>query len=584
MDATADMDVATGPGLPQAAESLPHDLGACHAMIAQLLDQTHDQSRTIRQMEHQLHELLRKLYGRSSEKLDPNQLALFAELLGQLQSQPPAAAPQPAPIATAAKPVKTPHGRRRFPEDLPRTRIEHDLPEDQKPCPCCGNARCKIGEEVTEKLEYVPAKVIVLQNVQFKYACTHCESEANNPQIELAPKPLDPIEKGMAGPGLLAYVIVGKYSDHLPLHRLEKILGRHNIDIARSTMCDWAAGCANALRPLYDLMVSEVLKSKVMHTDDTPVDVLDRNRRETRTGRFWIYLGDKEHPCTVFEYTSGRSGDGPMQFLAGWGGGEKVYLQADAFSGYDRIYAVPATPAPTIGAPAAAVSATAQSQREQIAAAATGAMLAAVLAATAGVIEVACWAHARRKFYEARNSDPARSAQAMAYIRLLYDVEDKAKEKQLDPAARAALRQESALPRLSQFKAWLLSQQLSEGGGVLPKSPMGQAIGYALNQWDALCVYVADGDLAIDNNAGENALRRIALGRKNWLFAGSDTGGQTAAILFSFIATCERQKVNPWEYLRDVLTRIASQPISRLAELLPQQWKTTVGQSLASPE
>lgn len=193
MDATTDMDVATGPDAPQAIESLPHDVSACHAMIGQLLDQNHDQSRTIHQLEHHLEQLLRKLYGRSSEKLDANQLALFAEVLGQLQSQPPlppAPLPQP-PAATASKPVKTPHGRRQFPDDLPRTRIEHDLPEDQKACPCCGKARCKIGEEVTEKLEYVPAKVIVLQNVQFKYACQYCESEANNPQIELASKPLE---------------------------------------------------------------------------------------------------------------------------------------------------------------------------------------------------------------------------------------------------------------------------------------------------------------------------------------------------------------------------------------------------------
>jgi len=203
------------------------------------------------------------------------------------------------------------------------------------------------------------------------------------------------------------------------------------------------------------------------------------------------------------------------------------------------------------------------------------AFLAVIVALKTGIVEVACWAHARRKFYEARNSDPARSAQAMAYIRLLYDVEDQAKEKQLDSPARAALRQQLALPRLAQFKAWLEIQHVSEGGGVLPKSPMGMAITYALNQWDALCVYVSDGDLAIDNNAGENALRRIGVGRKNWLFCGSDTGGATAAILFSLIATCDRHKVNPFEYLRDVLERIASQPMSRLAELLPAQWKAT---------
>lgn len=598
MNVIADKDVATRPGSSQAAVALPEDLAACHAMIAQLLDQLRHVQRDNSQLEHQLHELLRKLYGRSSEKLDPNQLALFAGMLAQLQSQPPtppAPVPQPGPGAPASKPVKRPHGRRQFPADLPRTRIEHDLPEDQKLCPCCGQARCRIGEEVTEKLEYVPAKVIVLQNVQFKYACPYCEQEAQNPQIELAPKPPEAIEKSMAGPGLLAYVIVGKYSDHLPLHRLEKILARHDIDIARSTMCDWMAGCAAALRPLYDLMKSRVLLSKVIHTDDTPVDVLDRNRRETRTGRFWIYLGDREHPCSVFDYTPSRSRDGPVRFLGAWGREKKVYLQADAFGGYDGIYVTPAGDAPAIGAAlmpdpigvpvapglssaspvplASAAPVECAPARVGRASLLISAFLSATLALAAGVVEVACWAHARRKFYEARNSDPARSAQALAYIRLLYDVEDQAKEKHLDPAARAALRQELALPRLAQFKAWLETQPLAEGGGVLPKSPMGQAITYALNQYNALCVYVGDGDLAIDNNAGENALRRIGVGRKNWMFCGSDAGGQTAAILFSLIATCERHKVNAFEYLRDVLNRIASQPISKLADLLAGQWK-----------
>jgi transposase len=596
MDATTDKDVATRPDSSQAVAPLPSDVQACHAMILQLLADHRDQSRLINQMQHQLEQLLRKLYGRSSEKLDANQLALFAEILGQLQSQtpaPPAPVPQPPPVTTASKPVKSPHGRRRFPADLERKRIEHDLPQDQKPCPCCGKARCKIGEEVTEKLEYVPAKVIVLQNVQFKYACTHCEHEAQNPQIELAPKPPEAIEKGMAGPGLLAYVIVGKYSDHLPLHRLEKILGRHDIDIARSTMCDWMAGCATALRPLYDLMKSRVLGSKVIHTDDTPVDVLDKNRKETRTGRFWDYLGDKEHPDIVFDYTPSRSRDGPVQFLGNWGKDSKVYLQADAFGGYDGIYIAPASeapvtdvqptdapptyialPAPRAGDPSSGTAAPVElgPTRVDRASLLINTFLSTIAALAAGIVEVACWAHARRKFYEARNSDPARSAQALAYIRLLYDVEDQAKEQHLDSVARAALRQELALPRLAQFKAWLETQQLSDGGGVLPKSPMGMAITYALNQWNALCVYVSDGDLAIDNNAGENALRRIGVGRKNWLFCGSDAGGTTAAILFSLIATCERHKVNPFEYLRDVLTRIAAQPISRLAELLPAQW------------
>ena len=334
------------------------------------------------------------------------------------------------------------------------------------------------------------------------------------------------------------------------LHTVCGILERHGIQIARSTLCDWMAQCALVLHPLYDLMAQDVLLSKVIHTDDTPVDVLDKLCKATRTGRFWAYLGDQHHPNTVFTYTPSRSRNGPMEFLKGWGQEQRVYLQADAFGGYDGIY------------------------RGE---------------AGGQVMEVACWAHARRKFYDARHADAAISTAALAYIRLLYDVEDlarqSAQENQTDLAAeRYRLRQERSVPLLEQFKSWLESQQAQAGGPVLPKSPVGQAIQYALNQWDALCVYTTDGDLSIDNNASENALRRVALGRKNWLFCGSDNGGNTAAVLFSLIATCQRHKVDPFVYLRDVLTRIAAHPMNRLAELLPERWnEKQLAQTVATP-
>jgi transposase len=536
---------------------LPKDLGACHAMIGELLEQLQGANRRMRRMEHQLEGLLRRLYGRSAERLDPNQMVLFADLLKQLQPQTP-----PAPETPAAPPAPSTsrgHGRRRIPEDLPRRRIVHDLAEEEKPCPCCGKMREMIGDEKSEQLDYEPAKLSVIEHVRLKYACRACEQAAaeGGPQIATAEKPLAPIEKGLAAPGLLSYVIVSKYSDHLPLYRLERILGRHKIDIARSTMCDWMRDSAAALKPLYDLMVREVLASKVIHTDDTPVDVLDRNLPETRIGRFWVYVGDGDHPHDVFTYTATRSRDGPMTFLKGWGKDARRYLQADAFGGYDCLYA------------------------RQFG------------GAGGRVTEVACWAHARRKFYEARTSDSGVATQALAYIRLLYDIEDEAKEqfrRQGDgdgarlagaepsearplAAIRLELRQAKALPLLGQFKAWLESRQATCGGPVLPKSPMGQAIAYVLNQWEALAVYVTDGDLAIDNNAAENALRRIAIGRKNWLFCGSDNGGHTAAVLFSLIASCARHEVDPFAYLRDVLTRIAAHPMNRLGELLPDRWK-----------
>jgi transposase len=551
----------------------------------QFLEQLRQKSREIDGLQHQLQQLLRRLFGRSAEKIDPKQMVLFEALLNQLApaTSAPAETSEPPPESESRpRASSNGHGRRRLPSDLPRQKVIHDLPEDQKPCPCCGRVRHVIGQEVSEQLDYVPARLTVIEHVRLKYACRACEENASEdgPRIVTAEKPLSPIEKGLAAPGLPSYVLVSKYSDHLPLHRLEHILQRHGIRIARSTMCDWAAQCAALLRPLYDRMADEVRQSKVIHTDDTPVEVLDRSRTQTRTGRFWVYLGDKSHPYTVFAYTPSRSRDGPMQFLKGWGRDERVYLQADAFGGYDGIYAGQAGGC---------------------------------------VTEVACWAHARRKFYDARNSDAATSTQALAYIRLLYDVEVEAKQRAAllmnedesqapanGPVLEApavenvsanecvaaaslrsrraelirALRQEKSVPRLAQFKTWLESQQAHRGGPFglpprspsLPKSPMGQAILYALNQWDALGVYTTDGDLAIDNNVSENALRHVAVGRKNWLFCGSDNGGNTAATLFSLIATCRRHKVDPFAYLRDVLTRLAATSINQLDAFLPDRW------------
>jgi transposase len=548
MDAIAGKEVATLPREKGCA--LPADLAACHAMIGQLLEQQREKDRLINGMQHQLKQLLHRLYGRSSEKIDPNQLQLFAEMLQQLQTQEPA----PQPPTPSPKPAPNGHGRRRLPADLPRERKLIDLPDSEKPCPLCGEMRVKIGEEISEKLDYEPAKVKVIQTVRPKYACIDCDAAGAGAQIAIAELPASPIEKGLAAPGLLAAVIVGKYSDHLPLNRLEKIFARHDIDISRSTLCDWMAQSAEALRPLYRVMIDELLKSKVIHTDDTPVDVLDKQLKQTRTGRFWDYCGDDDHPYDVFDFTPNRSRDGPMKFLDGWGKEHTVYLQADAFGGYDGIYAGKAG---------------------------------------GHVIEVACWAHARRKFHDARDSDHARCAQALAYIRLLYDVESQAQElfaaqahnENARPlsAIRLELRQAQSVPRLAQFKIWLESQQASGGGPVLPKSPLGQAITYALNQWEALCVYCTDGDLDIDNNVAERTLRRIAVGRNNWMFCGSDAGGATAAILFSFIATCERHHINPFEYLRDVLDRIASTPISQLPDLLPGRWTPLPAASPAVP-
>ena len=250
---------------------------------------------------------------------------------------------------------------------------------------------------------------------------------------------------------------------------------------------------------------------------------------KTKTGRLWVYIGDPRNPYTVFDYTPSRSRDGPVNWLKTY----KGYLQADAFGGYDGIY------------------------------------LDSGGDTSGGIVEVACWAHARRKFYDARTSDAARAHQALAMIRLLYDVERDAKEKKLDAVQRQALRQERSLPLLGQLQQWLEAQR----DGVLPKSPMGTAITYALNNWDALMRYTSDGDLAIDNNAAERAIRPITIGRKNYLTLGSDAGGRTAAILYSLVASAKRHGMDPWVYLRDVLATVANTPVSQLGKFLPDRWK-----------
>jgi hypothetical protein len=272
-------------------------------------------------------------------------------------------------------------------------------------------------------------------------------------------------------------------------------------------------------------MKERVLSSKVMQTEDTPVGVLDRSLPRTRTGRIWTYVGDKDHPYTVYDYTPNRSRDGPVEFMKDFNG----KLQADAYSGYEVLY---------------------EDERRD-------------------VTEVACWAHARRKFYDAQSCDIMRSMVMLGYTRLLYDVEGEAKQRNMDADGRLALRQAKSVPILNDIKAYLQREKPN----VLPKSPEGQAMSYVLSNWDALMRYTDDGDLEINNNGAERSLRGIAVGRKNWLFLGSDNGGQTAAILTSFIAACKRLEINPFTYLRDIFERISAHPVNRLHDLLPDNWQ-----------
>jgi transposase len=485
-------------------------------MIVELLTALKERDRRCEQVEHRLDELLRRLYGPRAEKLDANQLKLFAEAMAAAGESAESAA-APPPVEASTSPVRrNGHGRRRLPDNLPRREVVHDVAAADRLCPCCGKERHEIGREVSEQLDYEPASMFVTLHIRPKYACKGCQEH-----VIIADKPAQPIDKGLPGPGLLAQVIVSKYADHLPLNRLEGIFARQGVQISRSTMCGWMAACAALLNPLYCCMIQRVRSSKVIHTDDTPVPVLDESRDKTRQGRMWVYIGDAANPYVVFDYTPSRKRDGPANWLDGF----KGYLQADAFGGYDGIYA------------------------------------------TGNVTEVACWAHARRKFYDARVSAPGPAHAAMAWIGRLYEVEGRAKE--LDAASRRLLRHEQSRPLLESLYAWLIEQR----SAALPKSPIAQAIGYALGNWDALCRYTDDGDLNIDNNASERELRRIAVGRKNWMFAGSDNGGNTAAVLFTLTASARRHELDPWRYLRDVLARMPATPISQLEEFLPDRWK-----------
>ena len=409
--------------------ALPEDLATCHGMIRELAASLRDAHRQVEQLGHRLDLLLRRFYGPRSERVDPGQLLLFAD--GD-EGEPSISAPTAGSVVETSasappRPVKG-HGRKALPSDLPRERQVHEIPPGQRACPECGHDRSPIGEETSEQLDYRPAALFVVEHVRVKLACRHCQEH-----VAVASKPPQPIEKGLPGPGLLAQVITSKFADHLPLYRQEGIFARHGADISRKTMCGWMAESAWLLEPIWKAMRAEVLKSRVIQTDDTTVPVLDRRLSRARTARLWVYLGDRGHPYAVYDYTSDRSRDGPEKFL----GDFKGYLQADAYSGYDRIY-------------------------------------------SRGVVEVGCFAHARRKFYDARMSDPERAHEALARIRALYAVEVAGKG--LDDAGRLALRRERSAPPLERLGTWLDEQARV----VLPKSPIGGAIGYARSNWAAL--------------------------------------------------------------------------------------------------
>lgn len=469
------------------------------------------------ELDERVQHLLRQLFGRRTERLSPHPLLPFDAGVELAPEPPPHALEAPDEESVTVTQPRGVRGVRRLSADLPRVRVEIPLSEADRTCKDCGKPMQPFGEEVTQRFDYRPATVVVREIVRPKYSCRCCQSG-----VQIAKLPPAVIEKGVAEPGLLAQIAVAKYADHLPLERQEQIFARHGVDLPKSTMCDWIRDIADLLAPIVRELARNVKASHVIHSDDTPITVLDRAAAGgSRRGFLWVYVGDRGDVVYLATRTRGR--EGPLDFLRGYRG----YLQADAYSGYDEIFA------------------------------------------NGQVIEVACWAHVRRRFFEAAKAGSEIATRVLHVIQALYRIEQEAGELGLDPDQRRALRQRESKPLLLQAEPWLRAEALR----ALPKSTLGKAFGYCLKLWPALIRYLDDGRLAIDNNKAEREMRRVAVGRKNWEFAGSDEGAKRAAILYSLIGSCRMNDVEPWAYLKDVLGRVSTHPASRIAELTPRGWK-----------
>ena len=533
--------------MPATAEPLPTDIETLRAIIAAQAAELAAERRCreaseaelaaakagllakaleVEKLKIQLARLRRMQFGRSSEKIarEIDQLELALEDLET------AAAAEGTPADSAEPRASSPEsraqaGRRKLPEHLPRTEIVH-APFDA--CPSCGGALRQVGEDVREVLDYIPARFTVIRHIRPALSCRCCESMVQ------APMPSLPIERGLPSAGLLAHVLIAKYCDHLPLYRQSAIYAREGVELERSLLADWVGKAAALMAPLAEAIARHVLAGSVLHVDDTPVPVLDPGRGTTKTGRLWVYLRDERPhagqgpPAVLYRYTPDRKGEHPQRELAGFRG----HLHADGYAGFDALYEAAG------GSPPA-------------------------------VAEVACMAHVRRKFFdEHTETGSPLAADALKWIGRLFDIERPLTGQPAEERRR--VRQAEARPVLDEL-ATFLDAALARIPG---KGDLAKAIRYARSRWTALTRYVDDGRLEISNNAAERAIRPLAIGRRNWMFAGSDAGGERAAAIYTIVESAKLSGLDPQAYLRHVLGCIADHPINRIADLLP--WNITI--------